>query len=58
MTLVEWMGATWSVDETVNGSARCTVVNAGSSSSGWHVGDHCWLTPEELHPTQDKETGK
>lgn len=49
--LVDWCGATWSVGEQHDGSYRCTVVHT-TSTSGWHVGDHCWLEAKEIHPSR------
>ena len=53
--LVDWSGATWQIGEHRNGEYHCTVVQA-KSTSGWHVGERCWLTTQELHPTNGKDT--
>ncbi len=52
---VEWCGARWHIDEAQDhansGMARCTVTEVLVVAAGWHVGDHCYLTHEELHPS-------
>ena len=45
----EWCGALWKVEEQQHNEFRCVVVDA-APTSGWHVGDHCWLKPQEVHP--------
>jgi hypothetical protein len=50
MADVNWCGATWDIEDQVNGEYRCVVVEA-EPTSGWHVGEHCWLTAQEIHPS-------
>lgn len=45
--LILWCGAKWSIEGLEHGEYRCVVVDA-PATSGWHVGEHCWLTPTEV----------
>lgn len=51
VTLVEWLGAVWSVDHKEGPDYACHVVRVLHPASGWTVGDHCLLKPQEVHPT-------
>lgn len=53
--LVEWCGAVWSVGPKEGTMFRCDVVEVLTAVTGWSVGDHCHLTAEEIHPSQEQK---
>lgn len=52
LLIVQYQNVMWTVGEQEHGFYRCTVISTNHHPApGWRVGDHCYLTAEELHPT-------